>query len=99
MADVGSDNFDREFALSLVSSEQEALYEVEEALKRIELGTYGRCESCDKSINRERLAAVPFARMCVRCQSEFEKANKRVVAPQSSFAEIAAEENEEEEEE
>jgi len=99
MADVGSDNFDREFALSLVSSEQEALYEVEEALKRIELGNYGKCESCDKPINRERLAAVPFARMCVRCQSEFEKTNKRVVPPQSSFAEIAAEENEEEEEE
>ena len=99
MADVGSDNFDREFALSLVSSEQEALYEIEEALKRIELGNYGRCESCDKSVARERLSAVPFARMCVRCQSEFEKTNKRVTAPQSSFAEIAAEENEEEEEE
>ncbi|MCX7826618.1 MAG: TraR/DksA C4-type zinc finger protein [Verrucomicrobiae bacterium] len=99
MADVGSDNFDREFALSLVSSEQEALYEIEEALKRIELGTYGKCDTCEKPIAKERLAAVPFARMCVRCQSEFEKTNKRIAPPQSSFAEIVAEETEEEEEE
>src|ERR1043166_3552226 len=67
MADAGTDNFDREFALSIVSSEQEALYEIEEALKRLDHSTYGLCEMCEKPIRKERLEAVPFARLCVRC--------------------------------
>lgn len=99
MADTGTDNFDREFALSLVSSEQEALYEVEEALKRLETGSYGKCEGCEKPIARARLEAVPFARMCVQCQSQAEKTFKRAQGPQPTFAELAAEEGEEEEEE
>ena len=49
MADAGTDNFDREFALSLVSNEQEALYEIEEALKRLEQSTYGICGICEKT--------------------------------------------------
>lgn len=99
MADTGTDNFDREFALSLVSSEQEALYEIEGALKRIDLGTYGKCESCEKAVNRERLMAVPFARMCVRCQSEAERNRKRVAAQAPTFTELTEEAGEEEEEE
>jgi RNA polymerase-binding transcription factor DksA len=99
MADTGTDNFDREFALSLVSSEQEALYEVEEALKRLELGAYGKCEACAKTIAKARLEAVPFARMCVQCQSQAEKTVKRAQGPQPTFAELAAEEGDEEEEE
>ena len=99
MADTGTDNFDREFALSLVSSEQEALYEVEGALKRIETGTYGQCESCEKPIAKERLMAVPFARMCVRCQSEAERNRKRVAVQTATFAEMTDEAGEEEEEE
>jgi RNA polymerase-binding transcription factor DksA len=99
MADTGTDNFDREFALSLVSSEQEALYEIEGALKRIETGTYGQCESCEKTIARERLMAVPFARMCVRCQSEAERNHKRVAVQTATFAEMTEEAGEEEEEE
>jgi len=99
MADSGTDNFDREFALSLVSSEQEALYEIEEALKRLELGTYGKCETCEKPIAKARLEAVPFARMCVQCQSQAEKTFKRTQGPQPTFAELAAEEGDEEEEE
>jgi len=98
MADTGTDNFDREFALSLVSSEQEALYEVEEALKRLELGSYGKCESCEKAIAKARLEAVPFARMCVRCQSQVERTVKRSQGPQPTFAELAEEGDEEEEE-
>ena len=81
MADAGTDNFDREFALSLVSNEQEALYEIEEALKRLEHSTYGVCGNCEKNIMKARLEAVPFARLCVNCQSEIEKDHRRP-APQ-----------------
>ena len=98
MADTGTDNFDREFALSLVSSEQEALYEIEEAIKRIETGSYGKCEACEKPVSKARLEAVPFARMCVQCQSQMEKTTKRVQGAQPTFAELAEEGEEEEEE-
>src|SRR6266404_9300588 len=72
MADAGTDNFDREFALSLVSNEQEALYEIEEALKRLDQNTYGICGFCERPILKARLEAVPFARLCVNCQSDIE---------------------------
>ena len=49
------------FALSLLSQEQDALYEIDEALKRIEQGTYGICELCNKPILHARLEAIPFA--------------------------------------
>ena len=61
-ADAGSDAYDRDFALSLLSQEQDALYEIDEALKRIELGTYGKCEMSGKPISHARLEAIPFAR-------------------------------------
>ena len=73
MADQGTDNFDREFALNLVSNEQDALYEINEALGRIDNGTYGVCENCGGRIEKGRLAALPFARLCVKCQSEMER--------------------------
>ena len=97
MADAGTDNFDREFALSIVSSEQEALYEIEEALKRLEHSTYGLCEMCEKSIRKERLEAVPFARLCVHCQSGIEKDHRRPAQPTAVFSETAEEEGEEKE--
>src|SRR5438105_6909691 len=75
-ADAGSDAYDRDFALSLLSQEQDALYEIDQALKRIELGTYGTCEMSGKSIPRARLEAIPFARFTVECQSQLEKMNK-----------------------
>jgi DnaK suppressor protein len=75
-ADAGSDAYDRDFALSLLSQEQDALYEIDQALKRIELGTYGTCEMSGKSISRARLEAIPFARFTVECQSQLEKQNK-----------------------
>jgi DnaK suppressor protein len=75
-ADAGSDAYDRDFALSLLSQEQDALYEIEEALKRIDLGTYGTCEMSGKPIARVRLEAIPFARYTVECQSQLEKQNK-----------------------
>ncbi|MFW6217761.1 MAG: TraR/DksA family transcriptional regulator, partial [Verrucomicrobiota bacterium] len=75
-ADAGTDAFDRDFALSLVSSEQDALHEIEEAIQRIKNGTYGVCEVTGEPISKERLAAVPFARFSVEGQAEYEK-NKR----------------------
>jgi DnaK suppressor protein len=75
-ADAGSDAYDRDFALSLLSQEQDALYEIDQALKRIELGTYGICEMSGKSISHARLEAIPFARFTVECQSKLEKQNK-----------------------
>ena len=75
-ADAGSDAYDRDFALSLLSQEQDALYEIDEALKRIEQGTYGMCELCNKAILHARLEAIPFARYTVDCQSQLEKQRK-----------------------
>jgi len=75
-ADAGSDAYDKDFALSLLSQEQDALYEIEEALKRIENGTYGVCEMSGKPIPAARLEALPFARLTVECQAEFERTRK-----------------------
>lgn len=72
-ADAGSDAYDRDFALSLLSQEQDALYEIDAALKRIELGNYGMCEMSGKPISHARLEAIPFARFTVECQSQLEK--------------------------
>ena len=72
-ADAGSDAYDRDFALSLLSQEQDALYEIEEAIKRVDFGTYGICEMSGKPIAHARLEALPFARYTVECQSQIEK--------------------------
>jgi RNA polymerase-binding transcription factor DksA len=72
MADSGTDNFDRDFALSLLSSDQDAIYEIEEALKRIEKKTYGICELTGKSIPKSRLDAIPWTRFTVEAQSQLE---------------------------
>jgi DnaK suppressor protein len=77
MADAGTDNFDREFALSMVSNEQEALYEINEALKRLENGTFGMCEMSGKAIPKQRLDAIPWARYTVDCQAQLEKTTQR----------------------
>jgi RNA polymerase-binding transcription factor DksA len=73
MADSGTDNFDRDFALSLLSSDQDAIYEIEEALKRIEKNTYGVCELTGKAIPRTRLEAIPWTRFTVQAQAQLEK--------------------------
>jgi len=73
MADSGTDNFDRDFALSLLSSDQDAIYEIEEALKRIEKNTYGVCELTGKQIPKARLAAIPWTRFTVEAQAQLEK--------------------------
>jgi DnaK suppressor protein len=100
-ADAGSDAYDRDFALSLLSQEQDALYEIDQALKRIELGTYGKCEMSSKAIPRARLEAIPFARFTVECQSQLEKQNKasRVRQSVTSLFGLTDEDGEGEEEE
>lgn len=72
-ADAGSDAYDRDFALSLLSKEQDGLYEIEQALARIDNGTYGICEMSYKIIPIPRLEAIPFARLTVECQAQWEK--------------------------
>lgn len=73
MADSGTDNFDRDFALSLLSADQDAIYEIEEALKRLEKGTYGVCELTGKPIPRARLDAIPWTRFTVEAQAQLER--------------------------
>ncbi len=73
MADAGTDNFDRDFALSLLSSDQDAMFEIEEAIKRIEKDTYGTCEITGKPIPKARLDAIPWARFTVESQAQLEK--------------------------
>jgi RNA polymerase-binding transcription factor DksA len=73
MADAGTDTFDRDFALSLVSNEQEALSEIDAAIKRIHDGTYGVCEITAKPISKERLLAVPFTRHSAEAQKQIER--------------------------
>jgi RNA polymerase-binding transcription factor DksA len=77
MADAGTDTFDRDFALSLVSSEQEALSEIEAAIKRIHDGTYGICETTQKPIAKERLLAVPFTRYSAEAKKQVERHSHR----------------------
>jgi DnaK suppressor protein len=100
-ADAGSDAYDRDFALSLLSQEQDALYEIDEALKRIEIGTYGKCEMSGKPIPHARLEAIPFARFTVECQSQLERQSKaaRVRPSVTSLFGLTEEEGAESEEE
>jgi len=73
MADAGTDNFDRDFALSIASSEQDALYEIDQALNRIRDGSYGICELTGKRIEPERLKAVPWTRFSTDSEKELER--------------------------
>lgn len=73
MADVATDTYDREFSLGLASNERELLYEFEDALKRMDDGLFGVCEDCKSLIAKVRLKAVPYARLCVKCQEKKEK--------------------------
>jgi DnaK suppressor protein len=70
MADIGTDNFEQEFTLHLMQSEEGTLGKIENALERIEEGTYGECEMCGVRIPKARLNALPYATTCVKCASE-----------------------------
>ena len=77
MADMATDNFDREFTLGLASNEQQTLNMIDDALRKIDEGTYGDCEECAKVISQKRLVAMPHARLCIKCQELEEKKKRR----------------------
>jgi DnaK suppressor protein len=91
LADAGTETFDRDFALSLLSSEKEALHEIEKAIERIFDGSYGICKVTGKPIAKERLKAVPFTRFSVEGQIEYERMQKRTVQRGGVFAETVEE--------
>ncbi len=72
MADVASDNYEVEFSLGRASDEQNILYTIDEALKRVEDGSYGNCTQCGKQIPKKRLNALPHTELCITCQSKNE---------------------------
>jgi len=72
MAELGSDNFEQEFTLSLVQTEEDTLGAIEEALVRLEEGQYGRCVECEGVIPKTRLNALPFTPVCVKCAEKLE---------------------------
>jgi len=69
----GTDAFERQFALNIASSENDALFEIDEALRRIESHTFGICEMSGEPIEFERLKAIPYTRYSVAAQAEMEK--------------------------
>lgn len=72
LADLGTETFEQDRDLGLAERESQELSQIDEALDRIEDGSYGVCESCERPINRERLDALPFARRCLPCQTKAE---------------------------
>ncbi len=68
MADMASDDYEREFSLGRATDEQKMLYAIDEAMKRVEDGTYGNCQQCNKPIPRTRLKALPYTELCINCQ-------------------------------
>jgi RNA polymerase-binding transcription factor DksA len=74
LADLGTDNYDQEFTLGLIENEQGTLELINEALDRMEKGTYGQCQECHELIAKPRLQAIPYARYCIRCARKLEGA-------------------------
>lgn len=72
-ADLGTDNYEQEFDLSVLERQAQTLREIDEALERIENGTFGICELCGKPIPKGRLEAMPHARSCVSCLTKLER--------------------------
>jgi RNA polymerase-binding transcription factor DksA len=72
MADLGTENYDQEFTLGLIENEQETLDSINEALERIERGTFGECAECAEPIAKSRLQAIPYTRHCIRCARKLE---------------------------
>ena len=76
MADMAADTYDRELSMNLVSSEQEILYQIDDALKRLDDGSFGICQQCSQPIAMSRLKAVPYASLCITCQRAKEQQHK-----------------------
>jgi len=73
MADVGSENFEQEFTLSLLANEEQVLGEIAAALDRLRDGKFGRCEECQGAIAKPRLRELPYTRYCVECARKLEQ--------------------------
>ncbi len=84
MADVGTENYDQEFTLSLIENDQDTLGQIHEALTRIDAGTYGRCEECNEMIAKPRLQALPYTKHCITCASDGEPRMNQASADQRS---------------
>jgi RNA polymerase-binding transcription factor DksA len=101
MADAGTDEFDRDFALGMLSSEQDALYEIDEAINRIRDGTYGKCELTGKPIEAARLDAIPWTRFSAAAEKQLEREGllrKTRLGPRETVAKTEASDADEEEE-
>jgi DnaK suppressor protein len=72
MADIGSDNFEQEFTLSLMETEEGTLDAVETAIEKIEDGVYGECDECGSVISKARLQAIPYTPLCIKCAQKLE---------------------------
>ncbi|MEK6622887.1 MAG: TraR/DksA C4-type zinc finger protein, partial [Planctomycetota bacterium] len=72
MADVGTDNYERDLMIELIENGEEGLRNIDTALEKMDDGSYGVCEICSKKINKDRLKAVPYAKLCIDCQREEE---------------------------
>jgi len=93
MADAATDTYDRDLALSLLSCEQDAVYEIEDALTRIREGIYGICELTGKPIQPERLEVIPWTRFSAVAEKQLERdgALKRArLSPRESVARVSA---------
>lgn len=77
MADMSADTYERELVTDLASTEQEVLYQIDEALKRMEEGAYGVCQQCSRPISMSRLKAVPYTSLCISCQRTKEQKGKK----------------------
>ncbi len=76
MADVGTDNYDRDLTIGLIQNGEEELREIDDALERIGNKTFGSCEICEKKISKVRLTALPYVKNCIECQREEEETDK-----------------------
>ena len=72
MAELGSDNFEQEFTLSLLATEEDTLGLIEAALERVEDGDYGKCVECGGVVAKTRLNAIPYTPVCIRCAEQLE---------------------------
>lgn len=76
IADVATDNYDRDFNIGLVSGEKKTVIAIDSALERVQEKTYGVCEECKKPIAKVRLKAIPYAKYCKKCKEKLEKENR-----------------------
>lgn len=77
MADIGSDNYEQEFTLNMMQSEGDTLQLIEEALERVEAGTFGLCTECSSKIPKSRLNAIPYTPYCIKCAEAQENGGSR----------------------